>query len=700
MGDDKAYALAAQLAELLGTKRMMEPQLASAYSIKHGKSVVKVLSELGSQSLLEFVKGQPCFQVTGNVIQAIAQPVAPQTEQMKYADVSRGIQTIFKERKEPMPCKELEQVFESKFGTDIPSVVGMSTLEYLERKENIFLVDTDAGTVYLQPALLAGPPIADPSVPKDERFVVDEFEKLVEDAGPVAYISTLCGKFIQRNGIAVTSIIGSRPLDLFKRHPDRFLLLGGGNVTLRKFNDHPEVQKLQVAAGASKASRINKTAEERTTLPLPDEITEQHVVDEFVRLIKQDEAQTVYISSLCGRFLQRFKKPVTAILDERPADFLRKYDDIFVMTGGGHVGLREVLGTEVQSVPAAPRDPKKLERPAGPGIVDSPARAELVSQIVLTDHLLTEVHARLVPGDLHAQSVKEVRKLCEVLEAHSFLAVKEVTVGGSVGKGLVTRDTRDATVVLFVKQLPFVDHAKWLPHILETLQAVLEINMKQQNARFKADTQKGALTISLDRGLTVTVALSSVYKSHAHLLECISSTPPAHRASFQPCFVKQHVDFVANHKQGIEVVLRLVSWWVGKQTWTSAFTRPDPYLIELVVIHAALQLKAQKPQVADLIQHIFEIFANLDTIKVLWADTGAASYGLQDIWKPLLSHEPLFMDPCNPYVNLLDANAFDPRELIAAASKEGRMEAFQKEASFLPFVAASIEAARAEKEGS
>ena len=75
--------------------------------------------------------------------------------------------------------------------------------------------------------------------------------------GPVTYISTLCGKFIQRpqpeiarsaclalclsvgnrfvrNGISVTSVISSRPLDLFKRHPNSFLVLGAGNVTLKK----------------------------------------------------------------------------------------------------------------------------------------------------------------------------------------------------------------------------------------------------------------------------------------------------------------------------------------------------------------------------------------------------------------------------------------------------------------------------------
>ena len=51
---------------------------------------------------------------------------------------------------------------------------------------------------------------------------------------------------------------------------------------------------------------------------------------------------------------------MTAIINnERPADFLRRYPDIFVMTGGGHVGLKAVLGPDVESVPAAPREPRK-----------------------------------------------------------------------------------------------------------------------------------------------------------------------------------------------------------------------------------------------------------------------------------------------------------------------------------------------------
>ena len=171
--------------------------------------------------------------------------------------------------------------------------------------------------------------MAVPNAVKDETFVVHEFEQCVEAVGPAVYISTLCGKVIQRNGISVTSIITTRPLDLFNRHPGVFLIVGAGNVTLQKYRHLPEVQRL-LDKPSSKALRIAKAAEE-AQLPIPEVVTEAHVVDEFRRLILNDGSDNVreslYISSLRGRFLQRFKKPVTAIINCKPAEFLRRYPD-------------------------------------------------------------------------------------------------------------------------------------------------------------------------------------------------------------------------------------------------------------------------------------------------------------------------------------------------------------------------------------
>jgi hypothetical protein len=700
---EMTYTFIQQLVELLGTKRMMDTQLASSYSIKHAKSVNKVLSEISDgpspMTLTQFLQSHPqYFHVLGNVVTAIGTPVHHQEQgPMKYADVSRGLQTIFKETKEPMSMQQLEEVFEQKFGQTITSVLQnsqkadekpMTFDEYLQNKKNIFEVDEDTGKVYLQQALLAGPPIADPNVVKDEAFVVHEFEQLIEDAGPVCYISTLCGKFIQRNGIAVTGIIGSRPLDLFKRHPDKFMLCGGGNVTLKKFHDKGEVRDLLDQQGAAKASRMTKAAEDNQAFHPPEEISEQHIVEEFRRLIDADATKTVYISSLCGRFLQRFKKPVTAIIDERPADFLRKFPDIFVMTGGGHVGLRDVLGPDAESVPAAPREPRKEMDGGKPnGTSLPPPEREKVQRLVLTDEMLTEVHGKIAHWDIYHAAVREVKKLCEVLEANSFLAVQEVVMGGAVGKGVVSKDTCSATVALFVKQLPFSDHPKWLPHIMETLHAVLEITLKGKATQLKVES--GVLQLKLPPNLAVTVSLSPIYKNHEHLLECIRNTAPAARGMFQWSFVREHVDFVGGQSQETKQTIRLITWWAAQQKWSSAFTTPDQYLLELVVIHAAEQLKSQRPGPTEMVEHILEVLANFDSIKVLWADAGLAMYTLKDIWKPLLSHEPLF-DPVNPYVNLVDANGFDCRELVSFASAPDRLEPFQREAAQLPFVAAQL----------
>ncbi|CEM38193.1 unnamed protein product [Vitrella brassicaformis CCMP3155] len=300
---------------------------------------------------------------------------------MRYAEVSRALQMLLKEVGKAISVASLEQMFIQRFDVTVDQLVRIPLLEYLQRKASIFMLEMEADPpmVALHPSIMQGPPLADLNAPKDEAFVVEEFVKLIDDSVThgsfICYISSLCGKFIQRNSLSVTSIIGVRPLDLLKRHPETFLLVGGGNVTLRKYECEREVQEvISAVRGASKAQRVAKAVDEAQYPPFstrrehrPDRLTVQHVVDEFRRLILQDCAegvQVVYISSLCGRFLQRYGVPVTKIIQCRPADFLRQYDHIFVMTGGGNVGLREVLGHDISSVPPPP--PRT-------GIIDTPA---------------------------------------------------------------------------------------------------------------------------------------------------------------------------------------------------------------------------------------------------------------------------------------------------------------------------------------
>lgn len=84
---------------------------------------------------------------------------------------------------------------------------------------------------------------------------------------------------------------------------------------------------------------------------------------------------------------------------------------------------------------------------------------------------------------------------------------------------------------------------------------------------------------------------------------------------------------------------------------------------------------------AAMMRHVLELVANFESVKVVWADSSAALYSAKDIWRPLLSHEPLFMDPLNPYSNLADLNFFDSQEMSLAAQKPDAVECFQREAA-------------------
>lgn len=743
---DAADKFAAQLKELLRDRTMTCDQLGSVYSIKHKQSVVQKLKEMSRSgrtlTMGDFVAQMPDFfevpaknqvrargvapaaKASSPVAARAAEPSSPaaggsptaasnapaqpapavevpaspartgasdgQPVVMKYADVSRSVQNILKEQHEPITIEELDQMFKEKYGMTVSDIVGMSTPEYLQRKENIFDYEPGRGTVFLNSAVISGPPMANPATVKDEVFVVKEFEQLIEAMGPVVYISTLCGKFIQRNGMSVSSIISTRPLDLFKRHPGVFLIVGQGNVTLKKYERIPDVQRL-IDKPCSKAQRIVKAAED-AALPLPVTVGEQHVVEEFRRLILADGVDSVYISSLCGRFLQRFKQPVSSIITCKPAEFLRRYPEIFVMTGGGNVGLREILGPDAVSVPPPPPRVPRTARE------EQAVSGEAIQQIKLTDQVYYDIHSHLNRQHSFQATLQRLTHVCKQIEQASFLALDEVVLGGAAGKGLLA-DCGVAEVVMFVKQLPYRNFPQWLPHIMDTLRPVLEYQLESVRAeRFKVE--KDHLRFVLPGGGTsangaalqevrVDVYLTPVFKSREHLMECIKASPPAERSYFRPALVKERNEFTGRQPAKLKLMIRLMSWWCSKQTWSTPLSTPWEWLIELIVVHV-LQRAAigsgrdeePTPQcLSDMVTRVLEAFANFGTLKIAWDDYPGIAYAPGDVPGALRECEPLILDPSTPYVNLADASVFDCRELVAAAQAPGAFNSFKAEAS-------------------
>ena len=74
-----------------------------------------------------------------------------------------------------------------------------------------------------------------------ETYVVGEFRLIIAMVGWAADLSTICGQFISRNGVKVTSMLNDneeprRPVANFvERHPDTFQTLGHGFITLTEY---------------------------------------------------------------------------------------------------------------------------------------------------------------------------------------------------------------------------------------------------------------------------------------------------------------------------------------------------------------------------------------------------------------------------------------------------------------------------------
>ncbi|CAE7749360.1 unnamed protein product [Symbiodinium sp. KB8] len=418
-----------------------------------------------------------------------------------------------------------------------------------------------------------------------------------------------------------------------------------------------------------KARRGVKPAEaEESTFEVPDILTEQHVVEEFRRLILADGVDSVYISSLCGRFLQRFKKPVTAIIDGKPAEFLRRYPEIFVMTGGGNVGLREVLGADAVSVLPPPTRTKPVQDDA----------TALPSDFNDKDF-------RDIDCIFDEEIQKDVKAMLEVLrhqlEKVSFLAVDCAVVGGPVGQGLHCR--HGAEIVLFVRQLPFKNFSQWLPHLVETLTPVLQFQLGQLAAPTIDCVKAGRDRVHFDllaEGLSIPieVLLSPIFKSRAHLMECIRDSPPDERLYFYAAFVRERNELMAGQSTDVKAIMNLMLWWVSVQPWSIASVRPTKWLVQLLTLRSCRKVQSDRSR---LVAAVLRSFADLASLKELWedADTSLCLYVSQDVWKPLLGQRPLVMDPVNPFCNLLDG--FDGSELIKYAQPPVCWSAFSGHAA-------------------
>merc|ERR1712107_723493 len=116
-----------------------------------------------------------------------------------------------------------------------------------------------------------------------------------------------------------------------------------------------------------------------------------------------------------------------------------------------------------------------------------------------------------------------------------------------------------------------------------------------------------------------------------------------------PSVAKQRNGFIGRQTSQTKLVIRLVTWWTSKQTWSTSFSTPSDWLLELVVVYTCLHPDNVNLDLPEPMDCVLCALAKIEVAKVTWTDIGVAAYELDEIWKPLLTHEPLVMDPLNPY---------------------------------------------------
>lgn len=164
------------------------------------------------------------------------------------------------------------------------------------------------------------------------------------------------------------------------------------------------------------------------------------------------------------------------------------------------------------------------------------------------------------------------------------------------------------------------------------------------------------------RGLvTVDLRFSPVFESYAQAVQALGEQGPGARQFYAASLVEQRVQFIARQPGHVKVTIRLLKWWRDQQEWSSKLVRPSDEILELMAVYSSVQTKPSDQRQA--VANVMSLLSRFDELRIVWSNF----YTKSDVWAPLLRQRPLLMDPVNPFVNIAEPQAFDARELMAAA---------------------------------
>jgi len=274
-----------------------------------------------------------------------------------------------------------------------------------------------------------------------------------------------------------------------------------------------------------------------------------------------------------------------------------------------------------------------------------------------------ELHTKISGRAFSSKATQALNEITTTVSEKLFLNIDHVVGGGSVGRGTVIGGATDAELVFFLKDLPVAGQLRWLPALHKAVVGVLNEHLGAAHGVENVHATPDSVKLSVRGVVAVDLKFVPVFESYANTLKFLAQEGPETRKKLGAALLKERTNFISKQPGQVKVTMRLLKWWRDQQQWSRAMSRPSDDLLELLTVYSATQSKPQDQQSA--VGNVLALMTRFDELCVTWTNF----YKKTDIWEPLANQRPLVMDPVNPYLNLADPQAFDPRDMMSFASQ-------------------------------
>jgi len=409
---------------------------------------------------------------------------------------------------------------------------------------------------------------------------------------------------------------------------------------------------------------------------------------EVESILKASISGSMDIKELSNKFVAKFNVSLLSITGMKPADFLLKDSERFVVVDRKVVSLRSAMPA-AQAAPAQQsqqqqqqkQQQQQSQRPAAkisaggsaaaapPGLAPSQAKPaaswdaakEVPTLFSTRSEQYMDLHNKISGPSFGVKAQQALSDVVDAVQDITFLNVDHVVKSGSIGKGTAISGAADAEVVFFLGGLPPTKQDKWLPPLIKAVAGVLHESLSEEEGVDSILATDDSVQLLVKGPLVVDLRFSPVFGSYKKTIEALEAQGPEARRFYGTSLSEERVQFISRQPSTVKVTIRLLKWWRNQQGWSCSKSRPSDDILELMAVYAAVQTKPRDARTA--IANVMSLLSRFNELRIVWSNF----YSKSDVWAPLLRHRPLLMDPVNPYVNIADAETFDPRQLMELA---------------------------------